>query len=746
MIGNLIYDMLEFMKNKILIPIVILGALAAFFSFRYAFAEGKNNKKTVTLETVMATLSRGHFEPRKIDDSFSVAVFNKTLSSFDYRKNFFTQQDINALSQYKYQIDDEINNGSVEFFDAMDTLFKKRIDLAEGYYKEILKKPFTFTGNDSVQLNGDDLDYAADDAALKKRWEEYLKYLTLSKYVDLKKAQEPSKDKEDTPDENNDGDAKKDKKPKTDAELEADARKSVMKGQDYFFKRLRRLDEEDRFAIFINAITNTEDPHTDFLPPEDKARFDEGMSGSFYGIGAQLQEDEGNIKVVAVIPGSPCWKQGELKVNDVIQKVAQGNAEPVDVEGRDLDDVVKMIRGNKGTTVKLTVKKVDGSLRIIPIIRGEVLREEVFAKSAIIEDKGNKTGYIYLPEFYADFNKINGRRCAEDIAIEVQKLKNAGVNGIILDLRNNGGGSLQDVVDMAGLFIDEGPVVQVKTNAGAPEKLYDRGKGTLYDGPLAVMINQGSASASEIMAAAMQDYKRAIIVGSTSFGKGTVQRLISLDDMLRYSNHPSIALNNDGGVALGDGIGSLKITVQKFYRINGGSTQLRGVTPDIILPDPYQDIAMGERRDKAALKWDEIPAVNYKIVANPVNATQLSTLSASRVNSNGTFNLIKANAKKLKEKEDNKFYQLNEKRYRQELDEATAISKKMEELEKKANPLTVINPKEDLAKINMDSTSISKNNDWIKNIKKDIYIAETVNIIKDMNKGAVKLNGATGMK
>jgi carboxyl-terminal processing protease len=487
----------------------------------------------------------------------------------------------------------------------------------------------------------------------------------------------------------------------------------------------------------MNAVTNSEDPHTDFLPPEDKARFDESMSGSFFGIGAQLQEDEGSIKVVAVVPGSPCWKQGEIKVNDIIQKVAQGNAEPVDVQGYDLEDVVKIIRGNKGTTVKLTVKKVDGSVRVIPIVRGEVLREETFAKSAVIEEDGNKTGYIYLPEFYANFNQINGRRCAEDVAIEVQKLKNAGVNGIILDLRNNGGGSLQDVVDMAGLFIDQGPVVQVKTNAGAPEKLYDRASGVLYDGPLAVMINQGSASASEIMAAAMQDYKRAIIVGSTSFGKGTVQRLLSLDDMLKNSSNS----------ALGDqGIGSLKITVQKFYRINGGSTQLRGVTPDITLPDPYQEIAMGERRDKAALKWDEIPAVSYTVAPNAVNVSQLSALSTARISANSTFNLIKSNAKLLKAKENDHTYQLNEKAYRKELEEASAISKKMEELEKKANPLAVSNPKEDVSKINMDSTSVSRNNEWLKNIKKDIYIAETVNIIRDMHKGAMKLTGTTGMK
>ncbi|HTN47400.1 MAG TPA: carboxy terminal-processing peptidase [Flavipsychrobacter sp.] len=718
------------MKNKILIPVLIVGALAAFFSFRYAFAEGDQNKKTLTLETVMETIKRGHFDPRPVDDSFSVQVFKKTLNSFDYRKNFFTQKEIQALSKYQYQIDDQINSGSVEFFNELDKVFIARVNVAEGMYKEILKTPFSFTENDSVKLDGEGLEYAPDDAALKNRWEKYLKYQVLSKYVDLKKGQENNKDK----------DAKK----KTDTELEADARQAVLKNQDLFFKRLRRLDETERFAIFMNGVTNAEDPHTDFLPPEDKARFDESMSGSFYGIGAQLQEDEGNIKVVMIIPGSPCWKQGELKVDDIIQKVAQDKAEPVDVQGYDLDDVVKMIRGNKGTTVRLTVKKVDGSVRIIPITRGEVLREETFAKSAIIEEKGSKTGYIYLPEFYADFNKINGRRCAEDVAIEVQKLKNAGVDGIILDLRNNGGGSLQDVVDMAGLFIDQGPVVQVKTNAGAPEKLYDRAGGTLYDGPLAVMINQGSASASEIMAAAMQDYKRAVIVGSTSFGKGTVQRLISLDEMAKYSsNGIGLASNAD---MVGDGIGSLKITVQKFYRINGGSTQLRGVTPDIMLPDPYQDIDMGERRDKAALKWDEIPAVKYQTVTHPVNVNQLSALSLARVNTNGTFKLIKENAKKLKDRENNRYYQLNEKAYRKELDEASAISKKMEELEKKAIPLTITNPKEDMAKINMDSSTVARNTDWLKNIKKDIYIAETVNVIHDMQKGSAKLEGTTGMK
>lgn len=716
--------MLQFMKNKILIPLSILALLVAFFSFKYVNGEGNNNesKRVIIQETIMAALTRGHFSPRSIDDSLSYKVYHKVLESLDYDKKFFTQEDIDYLNQFELKIDDEIKEGSVAFFDALDSIFLKRIDGSEKLYKEILKQPFQFDGNDSIQLNGAKLDYAANDAALKNRWHQFLKYRVLAKYVDLKNDQEKTK-------------KDKDFKRKTDVQLEADARESVMKNQDFFFKRLRRLKADERFAIYMNSITNVEDPHTDYFPPKDKAMFDESMSGNFVGIGAQLQEEEGKIKVVAILPGTPCAKQGELKAGDVILKVAQGKAEPVDIQGYEIDDAVKIIRGKKGTEVRLTVRKIDGSIRTIPIIRDKVEREETFAKSALINTADGKVGYIYLPEFYADFNNPNGRRCAVDVATEVKKLKAEGVKGIILDLRNNGGGSLQDVVDMGGLFIDEGPIVQVKTSGETPEKLYDRDKGILYDGPLAIMVNQGSASASEILAAAMQDYKRAIIVGSTTFGKGTVQRIISLDDMLRYSNRN-----------IKDTIGALKITVQKFYRINGGSTQLKGVEPDITMPDIYQHIDIGERRDKSALKWDEIPAADYAPVAHPINVPMLTALSNKRMEANTNFQLIEQNAQKLKEKEEDNSYPLNEKAFRKELEAATASSKKMEELEKKAVPLKITNPKADAAYINRDSTTIARNEAWLKLLKKDIYLSETVNVVNDMYKNSMKLNLGTGMR
>jgi carboxyl-terminal processing protease len=725
--------MLQFMKNKILIPLLILGALATFFSFKYSGDDATNDEqKEKVLQTVMKAINEGHFSPRQIDDSFSNSVYTKVLSQLDYEKKFFTQKDIDQLKPYQYKIDDEIKANKLDFYNKFDALFVKNIDKAEGFYKEALKTPFTFTSNEQVELNGEKIGYAADDNALKIRWRDYLKYRVLAKYVELKDDQDKKKDSLGA-------------KVKTDAQLEVDARESVRKNQESYFKRLHKFDDQERFTFFVNAIAGAEDPHTDYLPPVDKQRFDESMSGTFFGIGARLQNDDGKIKIESIIPGSPCWKQGDLKAGDEIQKVAQGTAEPVDIQGFDTEDAVKLIRGKKGSEVRLTVKKVNGAMQVIPIIRGEVFIEEVFAKSAIINSPSGPVGYIYLPEFYSDFQHINGRRCAEDVGIEVMKLKNAGVTGIILDLRNNGGGSLSDVVDMAGQFIDNGPMVQVKSNNADATTLRDAQRGTLYDGPLAIMVNQNSASASEIMAAALQDYKRAVIVGSPTFGKGTVQKLVSLDDFARIMEKIGLAAN--GEMAPTDkSIGSIKLTVQKFYRVNGGSTQLKGVTPDITLPDPYELIDMGERRDKAALKWDEIPAAAYNKVPNPVNTTNLATKSKARTTANPTFQLIKESAQRIKAQEEDNKYSLNEKEYRKKLEEANATSKKMEELEKKATTLTITNPKEDMQKINMDSLNINKNKDWIKNLQKDIYLSETVNIVNDLSKQYMNVNMGTGMK
>lgn len=729
--------MLRFMRNKILIPAIILTGLAVFFSFRYLGGDGneggnETENKTI-LNTVMAVLEQGHFAPRPIDDAFSQSVYDKTLENLDYEKKFFIRSDIDILSTYRNKIDDEIKDNSLEFFDKVNNIFVQRVSGAEKYYKEILQKPFTFNGNEEIELDSKKITFAKDEATLRARWDNYLKYRVLAKYQDLKDAEDKKvKDS-----------AKY--KAKDFATLEKEARESITKVQDRYFKRMKKLNDNDRFSLFVNSITGSEDPHTDFLPPEDKKRFDELMSGSFIGIGASLQQQEdGKIKVAAIITGSPSWKQGHLKADDVITKVAQGDQPAVDVEGMETDDVVKLIRGPKDTEVRLTVKHADGTTEIVPIIRGKVDMEDTFAKSAILENKGKKIGYIYLPEFYADFNgNGSGHSSARDVTAEVTKLKAEHVDGIVLDLRNNGGGSLTDVVDMAGIFIGKGPVVQVRASGNQSVTLKSQNAAPLYTGPLAIMVNNGSASASEIMAAAMQDYGRAVIIGTNTFGKGTVQKLVSLDQFVNSSMRDQIiaAFNKaKGGDAQYDGIGSLKLTIQKFYRVNGGSTQLKGVKPDITLPDAYEQLDnIGERRDKAALPWDKITASDYKRWDSPPSLADLRSGSEKRVSSNETFKIIKQTGERLKIQQDNNIVSLNEVKFVAKQKEAEAISKKLDALDKIASSIMVTNLRSDLAKVNIDTTSKDKNADWLKALKKDVYISETANVLNDWISSSAKV-------
>ena len=746
--------MLRFMKNKILIPLLIVGVLAAFFSFKYSRANGRTSeeKRILVVDAVMKTINAGHYSPKALDDTFSSRVYHKLVTEFDFDKLYFTQQDINKMKEYEFKIDDEINNHSIEFFDTLDAIYLRRSVQAEKYYTEILAKPFTFTDHEELELTQDKVPYATDEKSLADRWRQYLKYRVLAKYVELKDDQDKNRKNLDTAKASASlTKAQKDSVKatfKTDAELEAKSREDIKKSYQRYFARMKKWKDDDRFTAFVNAIAETEDPHTSYFPPDDKKDFDVSMSGSFVGIGAKLSPENDKVTVSSIIVGSPSWKQGELKAGDEITKVAQGAEPPVDIAGYDLNDVIKLIRGPKGTEVRLTVKRTDGSVKVIPIMRGVIEIEETFAKSAIIKSKDGPVGYIYLPEFYADFNHTSGRTCSADVAAEVKKLKEAGVTGIILDLRNNGGGSLGDVVDMAGIFVGKGPVVQVKGSHSSPSVLRAQPTDSaLYTGPLAIMVNENSASASEILAAALQDYHRAVIVGSMTYGKGTVQKMVDLDQMIDPMTR--LQMLNDTTGAQATSIGALKLTMEKFYRINGGSTQLKGVTPDIAIPDgddAYDDEDLGERHNKAALPWDEIPAANYKATNSVGNVKQLATLSESRITANPTFKLIQDNSEIVKEKREDNKVSLNEAEYRKEQEEINATSKKIEDLQKKAVVLEMTNPPADLNKINEDSTSITKNKDWLKNLSKDIYISETVNIINDIPKSTMKVNLGTGMK
>jgi carboxyl-terminal processing protease len=473
--------------------------------------------------------------------------------------------------------------------------------------------------------------------------------------------------------------------------------------------------------LYFNAITSIYDPHTEYYAPKDKANFDIGMSGQLEGIGAQLQEKDGFIKVTNIVPGSASWRQGQLKTGDIIMKVAQGNAEPVDITDMQLDDAVQLIRGKKGTEVRLTVKKPDASIVIIKLIRDIVVMEETFAKSVILKGE-KKLGYIKLPSFYADFNGKGGHSCAKDVKKEIEKLKEENVEGIILDLRNNGGGSLGDVVEMAGLFIEKGPIVQVKSKTGSAYVMDDKDPATIYDGPLTIMVNSNSASASEIMAAAIQDYKRGVIVGTSqsTFGKGTVQRFFDLDEYLpeKFSSLKPL--------------GQVKITTQKFYRINGGATQLKGVTPDIVIPDPYYLLDQGEKEQDYPIAWDEIAPSTYKVWEQKYSIERLKANSAARIQSDSSFISIEATAKRLRKQKDSTIVSLNYDKYLIEKKQAEAEAKKAEKLDKEISKIEIIALKPTVPVFEGDTLKASKEKEWYKTIKKDLYLNETVLIMNEM--------------
>ncbi|HRC33252.1 MAG TPA: carboxy terminal-processing peptidase [Bacteroidia bacterium] len=433
------------------------------------------------------------------------------------------------------------------------------------------------------------------------------------------------------------------------------------------------------------------------------------MKGSFYGIGAQLKEDDGKIKISSLISGGPAWKGGELKVEDEIIKVAQGNEEPVDVTGYSVIDAVKIIRGSKkGSVVKLTVRRMDGSVIVIPIIRDEIRLDDTFAKSAIINDGDHKIGYIYLPEFYIDFADPNGAKCSEDVANEIKKLKAENVDGIIMDLRSNGGGSLPEVVKMVGLFIPDGPVCLVKGREDKPYQWKDKDPSVLYSGPLTVMVDEFSASASEIFAAAIQDYKRGIIIGSTStYGKGTVQRTISLNP---DSDNPLFTNRKV------EDLGSVKLTLQKFYRINGGATQLRGVTPDIIIPDRLEYLKFREKDNTAALPWDEIGKADYKTWTSNISNETVVNYIQHQIENDDNIKKIQQGIKWLDENND-KSYSLNLKSYKEDEKVAKEKGKELDSLFKLRKDLSVKNISADTTAFNMTKDKVEKNTQWLKNLK-----------------------------
>lgn len=673
-------------------------------------------KEAVLINTILRGLDKMHYQPPAIDDNFSKKVYELFLDRIDGGKRFFTQKEVNKLEKYKLELDDQANAGTFEFFDMTQTLMTEALDKTAKYYQEALKQPFDFNVKATYTNEGDDKVFAKNDKELKASWMEWMKYETLTRLNDKLDEQEKEKTK-------TEGEKDEELIAKSYDELEADARKATLKVFDDWYKRLKKLKRSDRMSDYLNSVTNVFDPHTGYFEPIDKQNFDIGMSGKLEGIGARLQTKDEYTKVTEVVVGGPAWKGKSLEAEDMIMKVAQGEEEPVDITGMPINDVVKLIRGPKGTEVNLTVKKAGGSIEVVNIIRDVVVMEEGFAKSLLLNttENGNKVGYIKLPRFYADFDDANGRFCSTDVAAEIEKLKKENIEGIILDLRNNGGGSLRDVVKMSGYFIENGPIVQVKSRKGSPEILSDRDPSVLYDGPLIVMVNEFSASASEILAAALQDYGRAVIVGSNStFGKGTVQRFFDLDRAISGNN----AIKP---------LGSIKLTTQKFYRVDGGSTQLKGVEPDIVFPDNYKYIETGEKENEHPLVWTEIPAVKFsQEVYNLGNMNALIAKSMSRIENNEVFQKIENNAVRLKKQRNMSEFPLSMTEFRDWDNKMEEKSKAFKDLFTTIDELSVTNLPVDVEAYTSEESKKARNDDWLEGVQKDVYLYETLNIMHDM--------------
>jgi carboxyl-terminal processing protease len=679
-----------------------------FVAFGF-YLKSQDEGEDILLKAVNASLQGAHYDPAVINDEFSEKAYKLYLKNIDANKRLLSKADVKQLDKFEKEIDDEIKNGTYDLFNASLKIVNKQTTLTEQFFEEILAQPFDFTVNEEVDFD-EDMPYAKNEKELKDRWRTYLKYNVLTKLYADQLAQEKAQEKSDTV-----------FTPKPFDTLEYNARKSVLKTHRDYYARLKRLERKDRLSMYINSITSVYDPHTNYFPPADKENFDIQMSGHLEGIGAQLQEKDGYIKITNIIPGGPSSLQGDLEANDLILKVKQEGEEAVNIVDWRIDDAVKIIRGKKGTKVTLTVRKPDGAEQDITITRDVVILEETYAKSLLLNDKDNvKTGYIYLPSFYADFRNPRGRFSWKDVKTEVEKLKTAGVKGIILDLRNNGGGSLDDVVKMGGLFIDEGPIVQVKEKGRKPQVLADRYAGAEWDGALVIMINEFSASASEIMAAAMQDYGRAVIVGSSSsHGKGTVQRFLNLNQTIRNKNIPDL--------------GSIKLTIQKFYRINGDATQLKGVSSDILLPDNYMYIKTGEKEQDYPLAWDQIESASYDSKSYQVKPSVFET-SKARVQSNETFKLIEENARRWEKQRESRKYPLSIAKYALHEQKQKAEGEKFEILNKlEISGFEVTNITSDLERIKTEESRVKINEDWIKSILKDPYVYESLQIIEDLN-------------
>jgi carboxyl-terminal processing protease len=668
-----------------------------------------SDKDNLIIQLVTYVLDQAHYLDKEINDEFSEKVFDTFLENLDPFKRYFYASDIKEFSKYKYLIDDAFKSPNLDFFNLVYDTYKIRMLESEKIFTDILSKPFDFTKDEVCECDFEQFDYVQTKAQLKDRWRILLKIYVIENYHDEMEDELRKSDKE------------IDYTPRNSSLIEKETRETLKETmqQNYTFMS-EEMQRSDWFSVYINSFVSQYDPNTSYLDPESKERFDVDMSGNYAGIGARLQKKIDKVEITEVISGGPAWRDNILEKGDAILKVRQDNEdEPVGILNMRLTEAVKLIKGKKGTKVHLTIKKVDGSISEVTVKRDIVLLEETYIKSSIVEKDNNNFGIINIPKFYIDFDNQSNRDAAKDLRSEIERLKEQSIKGLVIDLRNNGGGSLKTVVDMAGMFIKNGPVVQVKYADKEKQVLSDRDRSIIWKGPLVILVNEGSASASEILAAAMQDYKRAIVIGGNqTWGKGTVQNVFPLNRMVRGNTN-------------GD-LGALRYTTQKYYRINGGSVQLEGVKSDINVPYRYKYLDFGEKDSKNPLQWDEIGKAEYTTWNSNFDFEKTVEKSNKRMIDNEYLNLVEENAKWIKSVRDNKLINLNYHKFKLELDENSSKTEKFKALNDYSMNYNFKSLPYELDLIKNDSVLGLKRERWHKSLNKDFYIEEALNVLSDL--------------
>ena len=702
------------MFKKIKFKKLLMFAPLMTLMFCFNSPQNDDEKMQTIMVSVKNTLSYLHYNPKPINDAYSQDVYEKYFESVDASKRYFLQSDIDEFKKHNTKLDDYLNNGNLVFYKLTIDRLYQRVDEIDKMTQDILSKPINLDEDEELILEPKKRVNPADAKQQREEWKKYIKYNILQEIETLTSREEAQKKKKDSVVNNKLQDTIK----YAPISMEKKREKATAEVKDLItdsFRRFKKRKKMDWFTVYMNAYTEVFDPHTNYFSPKNKEEFDMQFTGKVIGIGAIIQEKKGFLHLGELTIGAPAWKSKQLTAGDKILKVkSKPKEEAVNVVGMLSDEAVRLIRGEKGTPVTLTVEKKDKTIKEVTMIREEVAIEDTFARSITVNSKnGKKYGFIYLPSFNVDFENPKGRNASDDIKAELIKLKKENVEGIILDLRSNGGGSLTEVGDIMGLFMNAGPYVQVKDSRGKIQVLTNKLNEPIWTGPLVVMQNELSASASEILAGAFQDYGRAAVIGSpSSFGKGTVQTFVELNRFLNTN----------------DDFGALKLTIQKFYRVSGESTQRKGIEADIKMKDFFSYAEVGERFDQYALPWDKIEATSYKKLTG-LNITQLKTEVEKQIAESPSYKLLQQSAEWKEALDKEETITLNQAKFNELMKTRKAQIEKFKGLDKFNNGLKFTLHPDEAERIKKDEAFAKKTENWRKNLERDFYLEETVDAL-----------------